>query len=381
MQERLQKILSRAGVASRRGAEVVIEQGRVRVNGEIVKELGTKADLDVDDIRVDDVRLKAPRQKTYLLLNKPKGVVATRHDPEGRRTVMDLVPSVAGLFPVGRLDVGTEGLILLTNDGAFAERVSHPRFEVPRVYHAKVRGVLDEPTLQKLTDGVYSDGERLRADHARILEAGNNSWLELRLHEGKNREVRRLLEAAGHPVSKLRRVSIGPVTDRGLEVGEFRQLMPVEIAALLKGGPRPRPKRAADAETKPEAAATEGRKREPRREERRARPPGFGAKRAATGRDAGRSSSERDTGRSARGGDAGRVEGRDTGRSSGTGGDKRLGGSRGAGKFAGKRGAATGAGKVGSARGTDTGAGRKGGSTFTRGSVRGGRGRGPRTGG
>ncbi|MCM2258420.1 MAG: pseudouridine synthase, partial [Vicinamibacteria bacterium] len=304
--------------------------------------------------------------------------------------VMDLVPSVAGLFPVGRLDVGTEGLIILTNDGAFAERVSHPRFEVPRVYHAKVRGVLDEPTLQKLTDGVYSDGERLRADHARILEAGNNSWLELRLHEGKNREVRRLLEAAGHPVSKLRRVSIGPVTDRGLEVGEFRQLLPAEIAALLKGGPRgPRPKRAADAEAKP-PVAEEARKREPRREERRGRPPGFAPKRPGTGRDAGRSATGRedrtgtgrDTGRVARGGDASRAEtGRDRVRSAGTGSDKRLGGSRGAGKFAGKRGADTGAVKAGSARGAEAGAGRKGGTTFTRGSVRGGRGRGPRTGG
>lgn len=320
MQERLQKILSRAGIASRRGAEVVIEQGRVRVNGTVVKELGAKADLEVDDIRVDDVRLRAPREKTYLLLNKPKGVVATRHDPEGRRTVMDLVPPVAGLFPVGRLDVGTEGLILLTNDGAFAERVSHPRYEVPRVYHAKVRGVLDEPTLQKLTEGVFSDGERLRADAARILEAGNNSWLELRLHEGKNREVRRLLEAAGHPVSKLRRVSIGPVTDRGLEVGAYRQLLPQEVAALLRGA-GPREKRPAHPRAKPAPKA-------PRREERRGRPPGFGPKagQAAESPRGERTSGERTGGR---------------------------------GPLAPRAG--------------------KGG--FTRGSVRGGRGRGPRTGG
>ena len=141
MNERLQKILSRAGIASRRGAEQVMGEGRVTVNGETIRELGTKADVAVDDIRVDGVRIKPPQEPVYLLLYKPRGVVTTRHDPEGRPTVMDLVPPVAGLFPVGRLDVGTEGLLILTNDGAFAERVSHPRYEVARVYQAKVRDV------------------------------------------------------------------------------------------------------------------------------------------------------------------------------------------------------------------------------------------------
>jgi len=235
MQERLQKILSRAGIASRRGAEKVLAERRITVNGETVTELGTKADVETDDIRVDGVRIRPPKTAVYLLLYKPVGAVTTRHDPEGRKTVMELVPPVAGLFPVGRLDVTTEGLILLTNDGAFAERISHPRYEVPRVYRAKVRGVPDEHTLVRLKEGVRVEGDLLSADRARVIEADNNAWIEVTLHEGKKHEVRRLLEAVGHPVSKLKRVAIGPVTDRGLEPGQFRHLTPEEIKGLLQG--------------------------------------------------------------------------------------------------------------------------------------------------
>jgi 23S rRNA pseudouridine2605 synthase len=241
--ERLQKILSRAGVASRRGSEDVMTQGRVTVNGEVVKELGTKADVTKDDIRVDGVRIKPPQEPVYLVLNKPKGVITTRHDPEGRPTVMHMVPPVQGLFPVGRLDISTEGLIVLTNDGAFAERVSHPRYEVPRIYHAKVFRVPDAKALERLRAGVVVDGQRMRVDDVRVLEAENNSWIELRLHEGRNHEVRRLMEAVGHPVSKLRRVAFGPLTTRGLEPGQYRHLTPGEIAGLLgrgrKGPARP----------------------------------------------------------------------------------------------------------------------------------------------
>jgi 23S rRNA pseudouridine2605 synthase len=240
MEERLQKILSRAGVASRRGAEKVMAEGRVSVNGHVVTELGTKADLDHDEVRVDGVRIRPPQAPVYLMLNKPKGVVTTRHDPEGRPTVMQLVPAVAGLFPVGRLDVGTEGLLLLTNDGAFAERVAHPRYEVPRVYLAKVRSVPEAETIERMRRGVLVDGERLAADHVRLVESDKNAWVEVTLHEGKNHEVRRLLEAVGHPVSKLRRVSIGPLSVRGLEPGEFRSLTPHEIHALTKPGARAR---------------------------------------------------------------------------------------------------------------------------------------------
>ena len=148
---------------------------------------------------------------------------------------MALVPHVAGLFPVGRLDVTTEGLILLTNDGAFAERVSHPRYEVPRVYHAKVHRVPDPETLDRLKRGVRVEGDFMAVDRARVIQAENNAWVELTLHEGKQHEVKRLLEAVGHPVSKLRRVAFGPVTTKGLEPGQFRALTPAEIAGLRKG--------------------------------------------------------------------------------------------------------------------------------------------------
>jgi 23S rRNA pseudouridine2605 synthase len=235
VQERLQKVLSRAGIASRRAAERLMAEGRVTVNGNVVRELGTKADPETDEVRVDGSRVKLPREHVYLVLYKPKGAITTRHDPAGRATVMDLVPHISGLFPVGRLDVTTEGLLLLTNDGAFAERVAHPRYEVPRIYHAKVRGLPDAQTLTRLQRGVVVEGDRLAADRVRILEAGNNSWLEVTLHEGKQHEVKRLLDAVGHPVSKLKRVSIGPITDRGLAPGQFRALTPAEIKGVLAG--------------------------------------------------------------------------------------------------------------------------------------------------
>ncbi len=246
MQERLQKILSRAGVASRRNAEEMISHGRVTVNGETIREMGSKADLGSDDIRVDGVRVKAPERLVYLLLNKPKGYVTTRKDPERRPTVMDLVPGVAGLFPVGRLDVTTEGLILLTNDGAFAERVAHPRYEIRRVYHAKVHGVPERETLERLKRGITVEGDRLKVDEARVIESDNNAWVELALHEGKHHEIKRLLEAVGHPVSKLKRVALGPLTTRGLEVGAFREMDPREVQAILRGktaAPEERPRR------------------------------------------------------------------------------------------------------------------------------------------
>jgi pseudouridine synthase len=239
MLERLQKILSRGGIASRRASERLILEGRVSVNGAVVRELGSKADPGRDEVRVDGVRVRAPQACVYLVLNKPKGVVATRRDPQGRPTVMDLVPQVAGLFPVGRLDVATEGLILLTNDGAFAQRVAHPRFEVPRVYHAKVHGVPEPETLARLRRGVRVESETMAVDRVRVIEAEGNAWLEVELHEGRHREVRRLLEAVGHPVSKLRRVGLGPLSARGLKPGHYRGLTQREVRQLLEGG-RPR---------------------------------------------------------------------------------------------------------------------------------------------
>ncbi len=243
MQERIQKILAQAGVASRRGSEELIRQGRVRVNGEIVSELGTKADPAADEIRVDGKPIRAAAPRSYLLLYKPKGVVTTRRDPSGRRTVMDLVPRIPGLFPVGRLDVNTEGALLLTNDGGFAQRVAHPSYEVPRVYHAKVRGTPEPQVVERLVRGVSVEGERMAVDRVRILEGGANAWLEITLHEGRNREVRRLLESVGHRVSKLRRVAIGPLTLRGLKPGDFRTLTPAQIGRLSGRSPARRERR------------------------------------------------------------------------------------------------------------------------------------------
>ena len=258
-------------------------EGRVTVNGEYVRELGTKADLATDDVRVDGVRVKAPQAHVYLVLNKPRGVVTTRRDPAGRPTVMDLVPPVAGLFPVGRLDVTTEGLILLTNDGAFAERVSHPRYEVPRVYHAKVHRVPGPETLERLKSGVRVEGDFMAVDRARVIEADNNAWVEVALHEGKQHEVKRLLEAVGHPVSKLRRVSFGPVTSKGLEPGQFRLLTQEEIAGLLRGEgsprartrrpPRRRPRPMPRPEVRPEATRREAHEEAGKRRPRGTAPP------------------------------------------------------------------------------------------------------------
>jgi 23S rRNA pseudouridine2605 synthase len=276
VQERLQKVLARAGFASRRGAEALMQEGRVTVNGAIVREPGTKADPGQDDIRVDGVRVKAASEPVYIVLNKPRGVVTTRRDPSGRPTVMDLVPGVPGLFPVGRLDLTTEGLILLTNDGAFAERVAHPRFEVPRVYHAKVRGVPDAKTLARLRRGVRVKDDLMVADRARVIDVDRHAWVEVALHEGKQHEVRRLLEAVGHPVSKLRRVSFGPVTLRGLAPGEYRALKPSEVAGLLRGDESPpTPPRRPRRRPRP-AAAREAGGRQPPAGKTGARKPGVG---------------------------------------------------------------------------------------------------------
>jgi 23S rRNA pseudouridine2605 synthase len=245
--ERLQKILSRAGAASRRASEELIQTGRVTVNGATVTELGSRADPLRDEIRLDGRRLRLPQEHVYLVLNKPRGFVTTRRDPQGRRTVMELVPNIPGLFPVGRLDLATEGLILLTNDGDFAERVAHPRYEIPRTYRAKVHGIPDPATFERMRRGIRVEGERLGVDAARLVSAENNAWIEVTLHEGKHHEIRRLLAALGHPVAKLTRIRIGCITDRGLPVGACRPLTPRERRDLQDpaSGQR-RPQRAKD---------------------------------------------------------------------------------------------------------------------------------------
>jgi len=235
--ERLQKIISAAGVASRRKAEELITAGRVQVNGQLVTELGAKADAEHDHIRVDGKLLHAPERFTYIALNKPKGYVTTVSDPEHRPTVMDLVKSVKGrVYPVGRLDWASEGLLLLTNDGELANALMRAASHVPKTYVVKVAGVPDEGKLEKLRRGVSiaeKGGRRVRTAPAEIklIREGDNPWLEVTIIEGRNRQVRKMFEEVGHHVEKIRRVQYGPLS---LDVppGEFRSLSLEEVAKL-----------------------------------------------------------------------------------------------------------------------------------------------------
>ena len=228
------------GIASRRAADELITQGRVELNGRVVTELGTKADPDRDEIKVDGRRLKVAPIKRYLLMNKPAGVVSTRSDPQRRTTVIDLL-SDAGItgyfYPVGRLDYDSEGLIILTNDGTFAERVTHPRHELERTYEAIVEGVPDDRDLDRLRRGVPIDGERtlratIRVKRVIAGKRGQQSILEISIREGRNRQVRKMADAIAHPVARLKRVRIGTITDSKLRPGQFRDLTASEIKAL-----------------------------------------------------------------------------------------------------------------------------------------------------
>ncbi len=236
--ERLQKLLSAAGVASRRAAEDLIRQGRVSVNGRTVTELGTKADTGADDIRVDGRRVKAVTRYRYLLVNKPRGYVTTRQDPQKRRTVMDLIPDVREyVYPVGRLDFDSEGLLLLTNDGALAAALTHPRHEIDRVYRVEVRGVPDARALARLSRGVPLDGRPTAPADVSVVHADRDrsartAVLMMTIREGRNRQIRRMCEAVGYPVERLTRVRIGPLSDARLRVGQARELTPQEVRRL-----------------------------------------------------------------------------------------------------------------------------------------------------
>lgn len=239
MQQRLQKLLSRAGVASRRAAEKLIAEGRVTLNGETVREMGVKADPGVDDIRVDGRRVKAAERPRYILLNKPKGVVTTRSDPQRRRTVLDLLGDVREyVYPVGRLDYDSEGLLLLTNDGDLAARLTHPRHGVERTYEARVSGIPDREALDRLRHGIPLDGHRTLPATVMLVNEGRrdrDGVLRLTIREGRNRQVRRMCEAVGHPVKALKRVRIGPLADRRLRVGQWRDLTRDEVEKLKSG--------------------------------------------------------------------------------------------------------------------------------------------------
>ena len=241
--ERLQKILSQAGVASRRAAEKLIADGRVTVNGATVTEMGVKADPAGDDIRVDGRRIKLAERLRYILLYKPTGVVTTRSDPQRRRTVVDLLGGVREyVYPVGRLDYDSEGLVLLTNDGELAAQLMHPRHDVPRTYEVRVAGLPDEEALERLRRGIPLDGRRTRPADVTLFNrrthgsgtARADGLVRITIREGRNRQVRRMCEAIGHPVRALKRVRIGPIADPRLRPGDWRELTPAEVHALRR---------------------------------------------------------------------------------------------------------------------------------------------------
>lgn len=232
---RLQKLLAQSGVGSRRRCEELMLEGLVEVDGEIVTRLGTKVDPRTAVIRVDGRRLPPVSEKVYLVLNKPRGVVSTMSDPEGRRTLSDLVADrPERLFHVGRLDTDTSGLLMLTNDGDFAQRMAHPSYEVDKTYVAEVEGEVYRRTVKQLLEGVTLDDGPVTVSKARIVEAtASKSIVELVIHEGRNRIVRRLLDHVGHPVRRLTRTAIGPVRLGGLKTGELRDLTAAELGELL----------------------------------------------------------------------------------------------------------------------------------------------------
>jgi 23S rRNA pseudouridine2605 synthase len=247
--ERLQKVLARVGLGSRRSCEELIAAGRVTVNNGVAQ-LGRRVNIETDQVVVDGIPVSVRPGLVYYLLNKPPGVVTTAADPQGRRTVVELVPPQPRVFPVGRLDAATEGLLILTNDGELAHHLTHPRFGVAKEYFAIVDGTPSPGALRRLREGVeLDDGITAPARVALVPPDG----LRLTIHEGRNRQVRRMCEAVGHPVRRLVRTRIGPVSDRRLRPGAWRALMPEEVRALESSaaspvtsfgrGARPRPKR------------------------------------------------------------------------------------------------------------------------------------------
>ena len=232
---RLQKLLAQSGVASRRKCEDLMLAGEVEVDGEVVTRLGTKVDPRTAVVRVSGRRLPPVSAHVYLVLNKPRGVVSTMSDPEGRRTLSDFVAErPERLFHVGRLDTDTEGLILLTNDGDFAQRLAHPSYEVEKTYVAEVAGRVDRATVRTLLDGVVLDDGPVEVRRARVVSStAQRGIVELVIHEGRNRIVRRLLDQIGHPVQRLTRTAVGPVRIGSLRAGTLRELSADEVGSLL----------------------------------------------------------------------------------------------------------------------------------------------------
>lgn len=233
---RLNRYLARAGVASRRGADGLIAAGRVSLNGDVVTELATTVDPESDTVEVDGRSVLLPQTLTYIVLNKPTGYVVTLSDPQGRPTVVDLVAEVgAPVVPVGRLDARTEGLLILTDDGDLAYRVTHPSFELDKVYEVVARGVLSERSRRRLEEGVELDGRVTARASVTVRSTDRNTTLaEIVIHEGRKRQVRRMFEAVGHPVRKLKRIRVGPIELSDLRPGSWRRLDGSEISALRR---------------------------------------------------------------------------------------------------------------------------------------------------
>ncbi|GMU65677.1 MAG: putative RNA pseudouridine synthase [Acidobacteriota bacterium] len=280
--ERIQKILARAGVAARRKAEDLIREGRVTVNGKVA-ELGAKADPLHDSIKLDGKRVEPAREHRYLLLNKPKGYLTAVSDPDGRPTVIDLVPPAMrkALVPVGRLDFHTEGLLILTDDGEFANRLSHPRYGCHKTYEVKVKGIPEESQIDRLRRGIVLDGRRTASCRIEVLrttpqrgEEGGNAWYHVELAEGRTRQIREMFFRIGHPVQKLRRVAIGSLRDAELPVGSLRDLTEAERARLLRPArPEPPRRRGPSSDVGPGAGAPRRRARPERAPRERGRNP------------------------------------------------------------------------------------------------------------
>lgn len=230
----MQKFLAMAGIASRRACETLILDGRVQVNGKIVKELGIKVDPDVDEVRVDGEICRIKMKPVYIIMNKPKGVLTTVKDPFGRPTIIDLLAGVKErVFPVGRLDKDTEGLLIITNDGELSYKLTHPKHQIDKTYIAKVMGVPDEKDIRRLRKGIFLEDGKTAPAKVRILKKGKNfAVLEIIIHEGRKRQVRRMCEAIGHPVLSLRRTRIGNLTLRGLAPGGWRYMTEEEVNYL-----------------------------------------------------------------------------------------------------------------------------------------------------
>jgi 23S rRNA pseudouridine2605 synthase len=269
MQERLNKLIAQAGIASRRGAEELIQNGEVTVNGEIITELGTKADPETDHIKVGGKLINRKlerRANAYILLNKPKGYLSSAADPEGRKLVTDLVKGYGKLHPVGRLDYNTEGLIILTNDGEFTNHVASSK-QIPKIYEVKTKGIPSEVAINKLRRGtVLEDGFKTAPCEIKVLKpTEHNGWYEVTLYEGHNQQIRKMFDSIGHSVVKLKRLAIGHINYDKLPVGAYRELDPEEVKQFFEPAKPLKPKPDAREKTGKEKLPTHSRAVKPKR--------------------------------------------------------------------------------------------------------------------